>query len=702
MSATDIFSLSDHHADFRISLVEYLDAFASESKFKMNTAGRLEYSLGDPTVVNTALDERLGRMFSKRVIRIYPAFADLYGIEDTIQRITDFLRVAAAGFPAERQVLYIHGPPSSGKSTVASRLLERYERVPLWTLAVPTKRDGQDAFEVSPFLEHPLGLFNEREHGEYLEEMYKIPRCRLQTTMSPWAAHHLQKLGTRQKFLVARVMPWGATSTGIATADFSANQDTRFLVGRPGPKFSYEDYIASGALNRTTQGLVELSEMFKVHDENQLQPLMTATADRWYVGAGGIGRLPFQGLPIAYSNTDDFENFKERENTSGLLSRIFEVKVPLPTSVTADTQVLRECIARSDSKNMPVTPGALEVISVFAVASRLKKADRDLRLRLYDGQNLGVLKKDVGRKMEHEGNRQLTADDYRADAKFEEGMRGVLLRQELSWIPFLADSDPTGVHENALAENSTGKPSAEAGSSEVRLGLDPISTIKRLVRIAKEEDIDTFQSDVDVPKDLIEKYCVSWAEQIISRLVRRAYPEDFNWYLRDKFGRYFTMLDHWEDGKEYVEPESKIVFDRQAQEAVLSKLEKPMSVSNPRDFRRALWEKLLPYEDEFNRAGGTPWRGLDPDLWGQIEEALLPGRDELLPTDEERQENKKLFTIAFIYRDTQAERDKHARYVQRFIDLCTDTRAGTSCTPAQARRMLVWYINGCKKSDLMQ
>jgi serine protein kinase len=45
--------------------------------------------------VDTARDARLGRVFMNRTIRVYPAFAEFYGMEETIERIVSFFRHAA-------------------------------------------------------------------------------------------------------------------------------------------------------------------------------------------------------------------------------------------------------------------------------------------------------------------------------------------------------------------------------------------------------------------------------------------------------------------------------------------------------------------------------------------------------------------------------------------------------------------------------
>ena len=48
---------------------------------------RLLMAIGEPVMVDTALEPRLSRLFSNRVIARYPAFEEFYGMEDAIEQI---------------------------------------------------------------------------------------------------------------------------------------------------------------------------------------------------------------------------------------------------------------------------------------------------------------------------------------------------------------------------------------------------------------------------------------------------------------------------------------------------------------------------------------------------------------------------------------------------------------------------------------
>ena len=89
--------------------------------FYASAPERLLAAIGDPEIVDTAKDARFGRIFMNRTIRVYPAFSEFYGMEDTIERIVSF-RHAAQGLEERKQILYLLGPVGGGKSSLAERL----------------------------------------------------------------------------------------------------------------------------------------------------------------------------------------------------------------------------------------------------------------------------------------------------------------------------------------------------------------------------------------------------------------------------------------------------------------------------------------------------------------------------------------------------------------------------------------------------
>src|SRR3954466_289875 len=210
-----------------MSMAEYLESCRGDPLKYANAPERLLAAIGEPQMIDTAKDARLGRIFLNRTMRTYPAFAGFYGMEETIERIVGFFRHAAQGLEERKQILYLLGPVGGGKSSLAERLKSLMERQPIYVL-----KAGQD---VSPLFESPLGLFDPDQVGPVLEDRFGIPRRRLTGLMSPWAVKRLDEFdGDLSRFRVVRLMPSKLRQVGIAKTEpgDENNQDISGLVGK--------------------------------------------------------------------------------------------------------------------------------------------------------------------------------------------------------------------------------------------------------------------------------------------------------------------------------------------------------------------------------------------------------------------------------------------------------------------------------------
>src|ERR1700722_4034184 len=145
--------LYENRREVEYSLEDYLRACSDSAAFYAGPAERLLKAIGEPVMVDTAQDPRLGRIFMNRTIKVYPAFADdFFGMEDTIERIVGFFRHAAQGLEERKQGLYLLGTGAGGKSAPAERLKLLMEKEPVYVL-----KAGD---QVSPVFESPLGLFD--------------------------------------------------------------------------------------------------------------------------------------------------------------------------------------------------------------------------------------------------------------------------------------------------------------------------------------------------------------------------------------------------------------------------------------------------------------------------------------------------------------------------------------------------------------
>src|SRR5215813_2610862 len=315
--------LYENRRDVELSLEEYLGKCSDDASYYAGAAERMLSAIGEPELIDTSQDPRLGRIFMNRSVKRYPAFADFYGMEETIERIVGFFKHAAQGLEERKQILYLLGPVGGGKSSLAERLKQLMEKMPIYVLKAGDR--------ISPVFESPLGLFDADRMGPVLEEKYNIPRRHLTGLISPWAVKRISEFdGDISKFTVVKLYPSKLKQIGVAKAEpgDDNNQDISTLVGKVDIRklefFSQNDpdaYSYSGGLNQTTQGLLEFVEMFKAPIK-MLHPLLTATQESNYVGTESVGAIPYQGIVLAHSNEAEWQTFKNNKNNEAFIDRI--------------------------------------------------------------------------------------------------------------------------------------------------------------------------------------------------------------------------------------------------------------------------------------------------------------------------------------------------------------------------------------------
>ena len=87
----------DQAQEEECSLEEYLDLCKRDASAYATAAERLLLAIGEPELVDTSRDARLSRIFSNKVIKRYPAFAEFYGMEEVIEHVVAYFKHAAQG-----------------------------------------------------------------------------------------------------------------------------------------------------------------------------------------------------------------------------------------------------------------------------------------------------------------------------------------------------------------------------------------------------------------------------------------------------------------------------------------------------------------------------------------------------------------------------------------------------------------------------
>jgi len=620
-----------------MSLRDYLERCRDEPMMYASAPERLLAAIGEPEVVNTAKDARLGRVFMNRTIKVYPAFAEFFGMEETIERIVGFFRHAAQGLEERKQILYLLGPVGGGKSSLAERLKALMEQHPIYALKAGN--------EISPVFESPLGLFDPEQMGGVLEDRYGIPRRRLTGLISPWCVKRLDEFGGDiSKFKVVKLQPSRLRQIAIAKTEpgDENNQDVSALVGkidiRKLEMHAQNDpdaYSYSGGLNRANQGMLEFVEMFKAPIK-MLHPLLTATQEGNYVGTENIGSIPFTGVIMAHSNEAEWQSFKNNKNNEAFIDRIFVIKVPYCLRVTEEQRIYEKLIQGSELAGAPCAPATLEMLARFSVLSRLREHENSgpfAKMRVYDGESL----KEVDPKAK-------SLQEYKDAAGVDEGMDGISTRFAFKVLAATFNHDTT------------------------EIGADPVHLMYVLEQAIRREQFpeDTESRYIEFIKaELAPRYA-----EFIGHEIQKAYLESYHDYGQNLFDRYVDYADAWIEDQDFKDPDTGQLLNRELLNQELTKIEKPAGIANPKDFRNEVVKFAL--RARANNEGKNPsWTSYEK-IRHVIERRMFSQVEELLPV------------ISFgSKKDSQTEK-KHEEFVERMT--------ARGYTERQVRRLVEWYM----------
>lgn len=642
MSETDVLAKAqsdygDRRMAVEMSFQEYLAGCRDDPMMYAGPAERMLDAIGEPELIDTSRDERLGRIFQNRTLKHYPYFSDFFGMEEVIERLVGFLRHAAQGLEERKQILYLLGPVGGGKSSLAERLKQLMEERPIYVLKAGDR--------ISPIYESPLGLFDIERHGRQLYDDYGIPIHKLPGMCSAWALKRLDEYeGDFSRFTVVRTYPSKLRQIAIAKTEpgDENNQDISTLVGKPDIRklefYSQEDpdaYSYSGALNLTTQGILEFVEMFKA-PQKMLHPLLTATQERNYVGSENLGAMPYHGLIMAHSNESEWQTFKANRNNEAFLDRICVIEVPYCLRYTEEGKIYEKILGQSELAESPCAPGTLRMLAQFSVLSRLKEHENSSlfsKMQVYNGEGL----------RDADPNAR-TVQEYRDVAGVDEGMSGLSPRFAFK----------------ALAETFN--------FDTKEIAADPVHLMYVLERSVRREQF---------PQDIESRYLGFLKEELapryaehIGKEIQKAYLESYDDYGQNLFDRYVAYADAWVENQDFKDPDTGQLMDRETLDRELSKTEKPAGIANPKDFRNEIVKYAL-RERARNEGRNPRWTSYEK-IREVIEQRMFSNVEELLPV------------ISFgAKKDTETEK-KHQAFLERMVE--------RGYTERQVRRLVDWYM----------
>src|SRR5438874_8591604 len=302
---------------------------------------------------------------------------ELFGIDESLSRVVDYFKAAAAGSDVGRRLLLLLGPPSGGKSTLAiliKRGLEEYSR---------TEEGALYAIRGSPLRENPLNLIPTSLRAEFRERYGVL----ISGELSPWARDFVERdyEGDFVRVPVERVFLTEASRTGIGTyaphdpttadiADLVGSVDLA-KVAQIGDEGDPRAWSWSGAVYAASRGVLEMIEILKVKREF-LYLLLTLTQEK-NVKVSRFPLIYVDETITAHTNLAEFRKFLQERENEALLDRMVIIQVPYTLNYLEEARIYQKLISSAEPafREVHLDPHALHTAAVFAILTRLHQGD---------------------------------------------------------------------------------------------------------------------------------------------------------------------------------------------------------------------------------------------------------------------------------------------------------------------------------------
>jgi serine protein kinase len=485
--------------------------------------------------------------------------ADLYGIDDALDRVVEYFKAASAGSDVGRRLLLMLGPPSGGKSSVVillKRALEDYSQ---------TDEGALYALQGSPLNETPLNLIPASMRPKF-RETYGIE---LEGQLTPHSKAVLddEYAGDFMQYPVERIFLSEAARVGIGTyaphdpttadiADLVGSVDLS-KVAEIGDEGDPRAWSWSGAVYAASRGVLEMIEILKVKREF-LYLLLTLTQEK-NVKVSRFPLIHMDETILAHTNLAEFNKFVQEKENEALLDRMVIVKVPYALSYIDEARIYKKLVSSAPAfRSVHLDPHVLHLAAVFSILTRLEETDNDgldlsKKLRLYAGEDVeGFSQTDVG-KLRNQSS--------------DEGLYGVSPRFVI----------------NAISNAITRSDARSLTSMGMLLALkDTIESDARMDEKQKKQWIDFL---VAARKDFYNR----WVKDDVHRALFASFEDE----AQDLLEKYLDEVEASLDKREVVDPITG--ESRSADERFLRSVEEKIKVSDSgkQSFRQEVVRKAM-------------------------------------------------------------------------------------------------------------
>lgn len=302
---------------------------------------------------------------------------ELFGVDESIERVVDYFKAAAAGSEVGRRLLLLLGPPSGGKSSLVillKRGLEEYSY---------TDAGALYGIQGCPVHESPLHLIPHTLRPSF-RETYGVE---ISGELCPHCRSRLEEQhgGDFLRMPVERIFISEAGRVGIGTyaphdpttadlADLVGSVDLS-KVAEYGDEGDPRAWSWSGAVYAASRGMLEMIEILKVKREF-LYLLLTLTQEKNVK----VSRFPLIYLDetiLAHTNLAEFRKFLQESENEALLDRMVIIQVPYTLNYRDEARIYNKLISSAAQafRDVHLDPHALHAAAVFAILTRLHEGE---------------------------------------------------------------------------------------------------------------------------------------------------------------------------------------------------------------------------------------------------------------------------------------------------------------------------------------
>lgn len=357
----------------------------------------------------------------------------VFGLEESLDSIVNYLEGAAGGHGTQKRFLLLHGPVGSAKSTICRAIkegLQKYSRTDVgawytfdWVNLPPevyAESTCRSALRENPIKLLPPEMLEaflvdananlveefDTEHGKK-HQPYDVsvegdlnPRCKLFYNKLMEMYNGDWKKVVDKHIKVVRLTHSESDRIGIGTFQpkDEKNQDSTELtgdinfrnIGLYGSDSDPRAFNFDGEFEVANRGMVEFIEALKLQNEF-LYDLLEATQDH-SIKPKKFSRIYVDELIIGHTNSPEFQKLQGNRYMEALRDRTVRVDIPYLLRISDEIKVLEQDYAPGKVKQH-IMPHTLEIAATFAVLTRLVddqeiKIDLRDKAKLYDGKSL--------------------------------------------------------------------------------------------------------------------------------------------------------------------------------------------------------------------------------------------------------------------------------------------------------------------------